>query len=125
MALTLSYTVRNLKVRDEVNNDGDTLPNAVVQTYWDVTGTDENGNTASWTGATPFSAATVPAGQFTAFEDLQEEHVLTWIRSVVDGDPTYKAHIIEQLQKQIDQATETEKAGDALPWAKPAEDSGE
>lgn len=122
MALTLSYTVRNLKVRDEVNADGDTLVNAVVQTHWDVTGTDENGNTAQWTGATPFSAATVPAGQFTAFEDLQEEHVIGWITKVVESDPTYKAHIVEQLQKQIDQTTEVEKAGEALPWATPTSD---
>lgn len=122
MALTLSYTVRNLKVRDEVNADGDTLVNAVVQTHWDVTGTDENGNTAQWTGATPFSAATVPAGQFTAFEDLQEEHVIGWITKVVESDPTYKAHIVEQLQKQIDQTTEVEKAGEALPWATPTGD---
>jgi len=120
MALTLSYAVRNLKVRDEVNADGDTLPNAVVQTNWDVTGTDENGNTAQWTGATPFSAATVPAGQFTAFEDLQESHVISWIQAVVDGDSTYKEHILEQLQKQIDAATEVEKEGADLPWSTPA-----
>jgi hypothetical protein len=40
MAFTYTYTVRNLKVKDEVNADGDTLSNAVVQTYWDITGTD-------------------------------------------------------------------------------------
>ena len=44
MALTLAYSVTGIKVKDEVNADGVTLENAVCQTYWKLTGTDENGN---------------------------------------------------------------------------------
>lgn len=102
MALTLSYSVTSLKVKDEVNAEGVTLSNAVCQTYWKVVGTDENGNTGEFSGATPFSAATVPSANFVAFEDLQEADVLAWIQAVVDGDAGYKAHIESQIQKAID-----------------------
>jgi hypothetical protein len=114
MALTLEYSVTSLKVKDEVNADGDTLSNAVVQTYWKVVGTDNGGNTAEWQGATPFTAANVPAGSFTAFEDLTEETVVGWVQAIVDGDASYKEHIESQLTKQIEEELTTEPA---LPWA--------
>jgi|TARA_R110001592_G_scaffold53887_1_gene165255 hypothetical protein len=120
MAFTYTYTVRNLKVRDEVNADGDTLTNAVVQTYWDITGTDEEGNTGQFTGATPFSAANVPAGSFTAFADLDEATVIGWITGVINGDAGYKAHIDTQIQKEIDRNIATEVAGEDLPWGEAA-----
>lgn len=119
MALTHTWSVTSLKVKDEVNADGETLTNAVVQTYWKVVGTDENGNTGEFSGATPFTAANVPAGSFVAFEDLTEETVLGWIKGVVDADTTYKEHIDSQITRQIEAETTTEKASDSLPWATP------
>ena len=116
MAFTYTYSVRNLKVKDEVNAAGETLTNAVVQTYWDIVGTDEEGNEGSFTGATPFSAANVPAGSFTAFEDLEEATVIGWITNVIDSDPGYKAHIDMQIQKEIDKDIAVEKTGADLPW---------
>lgn len=114
MALTLSYTVTSLKVKDEVNADGVTLQNAVCQTYWKCTGTDGDGNQGEFVGATPFSAASVGEADFTDFADLTEEEVIGWITAVVDGDAGYKAHIIEQINRQID----TNVARDAdMPWA--------
>ena len=114
MALTLSYSVTNLKVKDEVNTDGVTLQNAVCQTYWKCAGTDSAGNTGEFVGATPFSAATVSEGSFTAFEDLQETDVIGWIQAVVDGDAGYKAHIEEQIQRQINAETQRDVTA---PWA--------
>tara|TARA_B110000503_G_scaffold128808_1_gene200342 strand:+ start:69 stop:464 length:396 start_codon:yes stop_codon:yes gene_type:complete len=114
MALTLEYKVTSLKVKDEVNSEGVTLSNAVCQTYWKVTGTDANGNTGEFSGATPFSAATVASANFKDFADLQEEDVLGWIQAVVDNDAAYKAHIEMQIQRMID--TEITKDA-AMPWA--------
>lgn len=126
MAFTYTYKVRNLKVKDEVNAEGETLTNAVVQTYWDIVGTDEEGNSGQFTGATPFSAATVPAGQFTAFEDLDEATVIGWITSVINADAGYKEHIDTQIQKEIDRNVAVEKTGADLPWGEatpaPADD---
>jgi len=114
MALTLEYTVTSLKVKDEVNNEGATLSNAVVQTYWKCTGTDGAGNTGEFQGATPFSAATVSEASFKDFADLQEADVIAWIKNVVDNDPSYKEHIEGQIQRKIDEAITSDAA---MPWA--------
>jgi hypothetical protein len=125
MAFTYKWSVTSLKVRDEVNEEGETLTNAVVQTYWKLEGTDENGNTGEFSGATPFTAKNVPAGSFVAFAELTEETVLGWIKNVVNGDQSYKEHIDRQIQKSIDQHVAQEKAGGDLPWATPSEPAPE
>lgn len=117
MALTLSWEVTGVKTNNQVNTDGDTLSDAVVQTFWKCTGTDEDGNTGSFAGATPFSAVDVPAGSFVAFADLTEATVLGWIQAVVVGE--YLEHVKGQIQKQIDNATVQEPD---LPWATPSEE---
>jgi len=117
MAFTYTWAITSLKVKDEVNSDGATLTNAVVQTYWKVIGTDENGNTGEFSGATPFSAANVPAGSFKDFADLLEADVIGWIQNVVNNDASYKAHIDGQIQKMIDIDVVVEKTSSELPWA--------
>lgn len=113
MALTYTWSVTSLKVRDEVNADGETLSNSVVQTYWKCTGTDENGNSGTFSGATPFTAANVPAGSFIAFADLAEADVISWIQNVVNSDANYKAHIDDRIMDQINAAVTTDAD---LPW---------
>jgi hypothetical protein len=114
MALTLTYSVTSLKVKDEVNSEGATLTNAVCQTYWKVVGTDADGATGEFSGATPFTAANVPAGEFKDFADLEEQDVISWIQAVVEGDAAYKAHIVGRIQAQIDAEKVRETA---MPWA--------
>jgi hypothetical protein len=114
MALTLSYSITSLKVKDEVNSEGVTLTNAVCQTYWKVVGTDSTGATGEFSGATPFSAASVNLDSFVDFADLQESDVISWVQAVVNGDPGYKAHIEGKIQGQIDADKVRETA---MPWA--------
>jgi len=76
------------------------LNNVVVQTYWKKIGTDENGNTGEFSGATPFDLSTVDPTSFTSYEDLTEEAVLGWIQSVVVGD--YERHVNEKIAEQIE-----------------------
>lgn len=114
MAFTYTWEVTGLRTRDELNAEGEVLPGAVVQTYWKVVGTDEAGNTGSFTGATPFTAKDVPAGEFVAFSELTEEVVLEWIKAVVEKDKAYKMHIDSRILNEIDQ-TKTKDA--LLPWA--------
>jgi len=80
--------------------DTSELNNIVVQTYWKKTGTDENGNEGSFSGATPFDLSTVDPTSFTSYEDLTEEAVLGWIQSVVVGD--YERHVNEKIAEQIE-----------------------
>jgi len=114
MAFTYTYKVTGLKTRDQVNSDGMTLADAVVQTYWQMEGTDENGETAIHTGATPFTAENVVAGSFVSFSELTEETVIQWIKDYIASEPTYAAHIEEQMRKEIDSRAIRDAT---LPWA--------
>lgn len=112
MAITYTWKVTSLKVRNEGEHQ-----NAVVQTYWQKTGTDENGNTGSFSGATPFSTANMPAGQtFIPFAELTEEDVLTWIKAVVVGG--YEEHVNGQILKQINEKINP-VSDQSLPWVPP------
>ena len=118
MALSTDYTwaweVTSLKRKDQVNAEGATLTGAVCQTYWKVTGTDGNGNTGEFSGATPFTAQNTPAGSFVAFDDLTEDTLLGWIQAVVNGDQGYANHIGERVGAQIDEVTVEDAS---MPWA--------
>ena len=113
---TYAFTITGLKVRDQVNADGETLPSAVVQTYWKIIATDSDGDTDEYSGATPFTAENVPAGSFTAFEDLTEANVISWIQARIDGDPTYAQHIKEHFDKRFDEVKGNLRTVD-MPWA--------
>lgn len=115
MAITYTWEVTGLKVKDV----SDTKPSAVVQTYWKKIGTDENGNTGYFSGATPFTVdPTDDSGPFIAFEDLTEQDVIDWIKSVVTGG--YEEHVNEKIQEQIDQIVNP-ISEPQLPW-KPVEE---
>ena len=110
MAITYTWQVTGLKVRDESG-----VKNAVVQTYWKKIGTDEDGITGEFSGATPFTVdPTDASGPFIPFEQLTEEDVISWIQAVVVG--MYEEHVNEQISKQINDkknpVTEV-----SLPWA--------
>lgn len=116
MSMTYTWSVTGIKVRDEVNTSGDTLPQAVCQTYWKKIGVDANGNEGTFSGATPFTAINVPAGQFVPFDQLTEEVVLDWIKAVVVGD--YEKHVNGVIARQIADKAITEPS---MPWAPPPE----
>jgi hypothetical protein len=109
MAITYTWKVNSMKVRD--NN---TLSNVVVQTYWEKEGTDEQGNTGKFSGATPFDLATVDPNNFTPFEQLTQEIVLGWIQAVVVGQ--YEEHVNNAIAEQINN-TKSPITEATLPWA--------
>ncbi len=112
MALTYSWKLTSLKKTSNL-----TLSNVIIQTYWQVTGTDEDGDDGTFSGATPFDISKVDPENFIAWNDLTEETVLGWIKEqVVDG---YKEHVDQQIQKQIDskKSIVVEVSGNDFPWA--------
>lgn len=110
--MTISYTwkVTSIKTKTEGTNQG-----AVVQTYWTKTGKDSANNEGTFSGATPFTTTTMPAGAtFVPLTDLTEETVLTWIKAVVVGG--YEEHVNGVIQKAInDKVTPVAEA--QMPWA--------
>jgi hypothetical protein len=79
MAITYTWEITNLRKAPQLNG----MNNVLVHVRWKKTGTDENGTTGEFQGATPLSAP--EAEGFTAYEDLTKEQVLGWVQAVVVG----------------------------------------
>ena len=112
MAITYTWKLKSFK-----KTSNDSLENVVFQTYWEKTGTDEDGKTGTFVGATPFDTANVDLNNFTPYESLTEEIVLGWIKNVVVG--SYATHVNEQIASQINKQKETitEHNEETFPWS--------
>lgn len=119
MALTYTWKIKSLKKQDDPSAE---LNDIIVQTYWECTGTDVDGYSGTFHGATPFEPDQVDPTNFTTYEALTEDQVIGWIQDVVNNNAGYKAHIEEQIQKQIDAIVRplVEVQADDLPWASSA-----
>lgn len=110
--MTIEYTWAVSSVKTKTVNG---VENAIVQTYWTKTGTDENGNTGTFSGATPFRADQVDPNNFTPFSELTESQILTWIKAVVVND--YEKHVNDQILRQIEASDPVDTP---LPWVQTA-----
>lgn len=115
MALTYTWKITSLKKKNVGSLNG-----VVFQTYWQKTGTDENGHTGTFSGATPFYPEVIDPNKFVPFEQLTEATVLGWIQSVVVD--AYELHVNEQIQRQIDEKANAsaEITTGSFPWDPPA-----
>jgi len=110
MSVTYTWAVTGMKV-----TTAGSLPDYVVQTYWTKTGTDESGNTGTFSGATPFQPDPTQS-DFVPFDQLTEAIVLSWIQPLVTG--SYEEHVNAQIAKQI--ADKIDPVTDITPpWAPP------
>lgn len=121
MAVTYTWEVTGIKTRTQTSADNQALEGAIVQTYWKKIGTDENGNTGTFNGATPFTAENLNLADFTALSNVTEEQVLGWIKDRVVDE--YERHVNQQIQKQID-AVINPITEATLPWASQGETDG-
>lgn len=112
MALTYAWALKSLKKADIGGMSG-----VIVQTHWTCTGTDEDGDSGTFHGATPFNPEEVDPDNFTAYESLTEAQVLGWIQSIVVGN--YKDHVDAQINKQIlnTKNPAQDVAEDQFPWS--------
>ena len=101
----------------KVNSDG--LEGIIIGTNWKVTGTDMDGYSGSFTGATPFRVENLNTASFTPYSELTESTIIDWVQNVVYDLPTYWEHINTQILKSVRDAkspvdiiTETD-----LPWS--------
>lgn len=120
MATSYSWKITSIKKVDTPD-----LTGVIFQTYWKKIGTDTDGNTGEFSGATPFDPKTVDSENFTAFEDLTDDQVLGWVKSVVVGD--YERHVDGRIAEEIanKKVTIAEVNDGALPWQPPAPDPAE
>jgi hypothetical protein len=94
------------------------LSNVIFQVYWKKIGTDDNGNSAEFSGATPLSTEYIDSKNFNPYDELSEEVVLGWIKSIVVGE--YERHVNEQIQNKIDMEVNSEI--NSFPWSSSEED---
>ena len=115
--MSLSYTWK-LKSFKKQDNPSIQLNDIIVQTHWEITGTDKDGNSGVFNGATPFEPEISDPENFTEYSDLTEGQVLSWIQETVNNNPGYKAHIDSQIQKQINEKVipTVEVSGNTFPW---------
>jgi hypothetical protein len=112
----LEYEWKLIGLR-KVNSGG--LDDIIMGTNWTLKGTDADGFSGTFTGATPFRVEDLNTGSFTPYNELTEETVLSWIKSVVFGQTSYWEHINRQILKAVRDTkspvvTITEND---LPWA--------
>ncbi len=95
------------------------VDNVVIGTRWTVTGTDVDGNTGTFSGATPFDLQTVDTNNFTPYSELTEEQVLGWVQNYVNVVNPYWNHITEQITKQIEKSQHLvlDVSEEDLPWS--------
>lgn len=112
--MTLTYTWKLTSIRKADTPD---LSGVVIGTRWECTGADENGDSGTFSGATPFNLNEVNGETFVLFEELTEALVLGWVQAVVVGG--YKDHIDGHILNQIAQkkSAVVELSGDQFPWA--------
>lgn len=119
MSLTYTWKLKSFKKQD---NPSIQLNDIIVQTHWELTGTDEDGNSGTFSGATPFDPEVADPENFTEYAALTENQVIGWIQDTVNNNPGYKAHIDERIQKQIDEKVRptVEVSGNTFPWVNDA-----
>jgi hypothetical protein len=83
----------------KVNSGG--LEGIIMGTNWTLKGTDEDGFSGTFTGATPFKVEDLNTDLFTPYSELTEETVLSWIKDVVFGQSSYWEHINAQILKTV------------------------
>lgn len=97
MAITYEWKVFGLKkASTDIAND------VIIGVHWSVTGTDEDGNSGTFDGTTPFGPQNVDLTNFVPYSDLSHDTVIGWVQAEVVGD--YKAHVEQEIQRQIDSA---------------------
>ena len=98
MGLTYEWKLTGLK-----KQNSETVNDAVVGTQWKLTGTDEDGNQGTFSGATPFSINEVNTGSFIEYSSLTEAQVLSWVKNHVSGSgpSNYMDHINGVILKEI------------------------
>lgn len=117
MTLTYTWAITSLKKTTDGN-----ISNVVVQTNWTCTGTDADGDSGTFNGATPFPLSSVDPDNFIPYEELTEANVISWIQAVVVG--AYKEHVDAQILKQIALIKDpvVEVPSNELPWSPPVEE---
>jgi hypothetical protein len=97
--MSLEYVWKLKGLKKATSTD---VTDAIIGTQWKLSGTDADGISGEFDGATPFKLSEINPEVFTAFSELTEAQVLGWIQNTVTGSDAYWSHINERINKQIE-----------------------
>jgi hypothetical protein len=76
-----TWQIIDLGLKDQINQEGELLEDAIVYVRWKKTAIDDSGKKASYVGRTDLSAANVSSGSFVNLNLVSKEDVITWIEN--------------------------------------------
>ena len=109
MTITYTWKITGLQTRNASEN-----VSALIQVAWSKTGTNENGVSGVFNGATPFTPTTMPDDDvFVPVDQLTEEIVLKWVKDSINSsyEEYVNMQIMQQIEDQINPVIEP-----PLPW---------
>lgn len=106
MAITYTWKVNQLECAPTLGE----LENVVTRVRYSYIGTDADGNTASFSGATPMPEPSSP--DFKPLADLVEEDVISWLEVHAD-----KPHMQYRIEKEITEKVTPKYVDTPMPWA--------
>lgn len=115
--MTFTYTWKLTALKKTSENG---INDAIIGTKWTVTGTDSDGFSGVFYGASPFNLNKIDPDNFIPYEELTEEIVLSWVQRDFEEE-NYKKHIDSQIQRQIDEqkAVVINIDETSFPWSTP------
>lgn len=111
MAMTYQWKLTGLK-----KANSESAKDVIIGTRWELTGTDEDGVSGTFNGATPFKLENVELHNFVPYANLDQDTVIGWIQAEVVGE--YKDRVEDAIQRQIDASKSQVKDVQAneFPW---------
>ena len=113
MAVSYSWKITQMTKKTVADTE-----NVVLHIRWELKGTDSTtGTVGAFSGATPLDFDPSNVDEFTAYGDLTEEIVVSWLENIVTG--SYWEHVSERIAEQIAKVDDPEEEVSefALPWS--------
>ena len=79
--MNYTWQIINLGLKDQINQEGELLEDAIVYVRWKKIAEDADGTKVSYLGQTELSAANVPSTSFINLSLVAKEDVIDWIEN--------------------------------------------
>lgn len=100
--MNYTWQILNLGLKDQINQEGKLLEDAIVYIRWKKIAEDADGTKVSYVGQTELSAANVSSASFINLNTVSKEDVVSWIEaSLIKRE---KANIEKILLKKIEKS---------------------
>lgn len=100
--MNYTWQILSLGLKDQINQEGNLLEDAIVYVHWKKIGEDSDGNKASYLGKTELSAVNVSSESFINLNTVSKEDVISWIENSLS--PSQKNNIEKILLSKIEKS---------------------